>query len=219
MDEVLADRRAVVDRLMPAVLLTDYASSMQRARQTLGVVAGPARGHGWAWLRARAIDLVAEIAAAHGGPIPIEPPRPAPAGRLNGRFQPAVLTTSGPGRREFAGSSAGGPAPARRGPAPPEPALPELARPDLGPPQPDRIAESASSSAPISARLTARELEILAAIASGKTNPQIAKALFLSVKTVMHHSTNIYRKKLGVRGRAEAVALAYQAGLLGAPSP
>jgi len=61
--------------------------------------------------------------------------------------------------------------------------------------------------------LTARELEILAAIASGQTNAQIAKDLFLSAKTVMHHSTSIYRK-LGVRGRAEAVALAYTSGLL-----
>jgi len=61
--------------------------------------------------------------------------------------------------------------------------------------------------------LTGRELEILAAIASGKTNAQIAKDLYLSAKTVMHHSTSIYRK-LGVRGRAEAVALAFRDGLL-----
>ncbi|HXP53724.1 MAG TPA: LuxR C-terminal-related transcriptional regulator [Streptosporangiaceae bacterium] len=61
--------------------------------------------------------------------------------------------------------------------------------------------------------LTDREREVLAAIASGQTNPQIAAALHLSPKTVMHHSTNVYRK-LGVRGRAEAVALAYRTGLL-----
>jgi predicted ATPase/DNA-binding CsgD family transcriptional regulator len=61
--------------------------------------------------------------------------------------------------------------------------------------------------------LTERELEVLAAIASGQTNPQIAAVLYLSPKTVMHHSTNVYRK-LGVRGRAEAVALAYRTGLL-----
>jgi DNA-binding NarL/FixJ family response regulator len=54
---------------------------------------------------------------------------------------------------------------------------------------------------------------VLTAIASGQTNPQIATVLHLSPKTVMHHSTNVYRK-LGVRGRAEAVALAYQTGLL-----
>jgi predicted ATPase/DNA-binding CsgD family transcriptional regulator len=61
--------------------------------------------------------------------------------------------------------------------------------------------------------LTDREREVLAAIASGQTNPQIATVLHLSPKTVMHHSTNVYRK-LGVRGRAEAVALAYRTGLL-----
>ena len=65
-------------------------------------------------------------------------------------------------------------------------------------------------------QLTARELEILAAIASGRTNAQIAADLFLSAKTVMHHSTSIYRK-LGVGGRAEAVALAYRTGLLRSP--
>jgi len=65
--------------------------------------------------------------------------------------------------------------------------------------------------------LTARELQILGAIASGKTNAQIAADLFLSAKTVMHHSTSIYRK-LEVGGRAEAVALAYRTGLLHAPS-
>jgi DNA-binding NarL/FixJ family response regulator len=68
--------------------------------------------------------------------------------------------------------------------------------------------------------LTDREREVLAAIASGRTNPQIATVLHLSPKTVMHHSTNVYRK-LGVRGRAEAVALAYRTGLLqtGASDP
>jgi predicted ATPase/DNA-binding CsgD family transcriptional regulator len=61
--------------------------------------------------------------------------------------------------------------------------------------------------------LTGRELEVLRAIAAGRTNPQIAADLHLSPKTVMHHSTSVYRK-LGVRGRAEAVALAYRTGLL-----
>jgi predicted ATPase/DNA-binding CsgD family transcriptional regulator len=61
--------------------------------------------------------------------------------------------------------------------------------------------------------LTDREREVLAAIAGGRTNPQIASDLHLSPKTVMHHSANVYRK-LGVRGRAEAVALAYRTGLL-----
>jgi DNA-binding CsgD family transcriptional regulator len=61
--------------------------------------------------------------------------------------------------------------------------------------------------------LTERERQVLAAIAAGQSNPQIAAAFHLSPKTVMHHSASIYRK-LGVRGRAEAVALAYRTGLL-----
>ncbi|WP_447925119.1 LuxR C-terminal-related transcriptional regulator [Georgenia muralis] len=51
--------------------------------------------------------------------------------------------------------------------------------------------------------LTARERQVLGQIVAGLTNREIAERLQLSAKTVMHHSTAIYRK-LGVRGRAEA---------------
>lgn len=61
--------------------------------------------------------------------------------------------------------------------------------------------------------LTAREVEVLAAVAAGRTNREIADALTLSPKTVMHHTTHIFRK-LGVRGRAEAVAQGIRAGLV-----
>ncbi|MFN8418392.1 MAG: LuxR C-terminal-related transcriptional regulator [Anaerolineae bacterium] len=55
--------------------------------------------------------------------------------------------------------------------------------------------------------LTERELEILALIANGLTNPKIAARLYLSVKTVEYHVSQILGK-LGVRSRAEAAALA-----------
>jgi predicted ATPase/DNA-binding CsgD family transcriptional regulator len=84
----------------------------------------------------------------------------------------------------------------------------DLARPGEQPGPPARRRGPRSNP-----ELTEREREVLAAIASGQTNPEIATALCLSPKTVMHHSTNVYRK-LGVRGRAEAVALAYRTGLL-----
>jgi predicted ATPase/DNA-binding CsgD family transcriptional regulator len=67
---------------------------------------------------------------------------------------------------------------------------------------------------PANEGLSERELEVLAAIAAGRTNREIAVELFLSVKTVMHHSTSIYRK-LGVRGRAEAIAYAHRTGAAG----
>ena len=61
--------------------------------------------------------------------------------------------------------------------------------------------------------LTARELEILAQLVEGRTNQHIADELNLSPKTVMHHTTSVYRK-LAVRGRAEAVAHALRSGLV-----
>jgi predicted ATPase/DNA-binding CsgD family transcriptional regulator len=64
--------------------------------------------------------------------------------------------------------------------------------------------------------LTVREIEVLRLIAGGLTNREIAGELFVSPKTVMHHSVHIYRK-LGVRGRAEATAYAFRHGLLETP--
>lgn len=61
--------------------------------------------------------------------------------------------------------------------------------------------------------LTRRELDVLALLAEGLTNKEIAKKLGVAQKTVMHHSMAIYQK-LGVRGRAEAAAVAVRHGLV-----
>ena len=62
------------------------------------------------------------------------------------------------------------------------------------------------------AQLTSRELEVLALVADGLRNADIAERLFLSPKTVAHHVSAILRK-LGARSRGEAGALAGQLGL------
>lgn len=54
--------------------------------------------------------------------------------------------------------------------------------------------------------MTARELEVLRHMASGKTYRQIAQQLTLSPHTVRRHMEHIY-KKLGVQSKAQAVIL------------
>jgi LuxR family maltose regulon positive regulatory protein len=52
-----------------------------------------------------------------------------------------------------------------------------------------------------------RELEVLAFIAAGKTNVEIARELFVSTSTVKTHVNNLYRK-LGAHSRTQAIARA-----------
>ena len=62
-------------------------------------------------------------------------------------------------------------------------------------------------------RLSAREREILALTAEGRSSPEIARLLFLSTSTVKTHLQNIY-EKLEVSDRAAAVAQALREGVL-----
>jgi DNA-binding NarL/FixJ family response regulator len=61
--------------------------------------------------------------------------------------------------------------------------------------------------------LTSRETEVLALLAEGRTNRQLARELYISEKTVSVHVSNILAK-LGVRSRTEAAAVARRDGLL-----
>ena len=60
--------------------------------------------------------------------------------------------------------------------------------------------------------LTDREREVLKLVAAGRSNPEIAKALFISAKTASVHVSNILAK-LGVSGRVEAAAVAHRLGI------
>jgi DNA-binding CsgD family transcriptional regulator len=62
--------------------------------------------------------------------------------------------------------------------------------------------------------LTPREREVLALVADGRTNRQIAEALFISAKTASVHVSNILAK-LGVANRGEAAAVAHRLHLTG----
>ena len=58
-------------------------------------------------------------------------------------------------------------------------------------------------------RLTDREREVLLLVATGKSNSEIGKALFISAKTVSVHVSSILTK-LGVGGRVEAAAVVHR---------
>jgi DNA-binding NarL/FixJ family response regulator len=65
-----------------------------------------------------------------------------------------------------------------------------------------------------SEELSGRETDVLALVAKGRSNREIARALFVSEATVKTHLGHVY-VKLGVNDRASAVATAYDRGLLG----
>jgi DNA-binding CsgD family transcriptional regulator len=83
-------------------------------------------------------------------------------------------------------------------------ALGRRGRLDLGVVQPPPSPEAPS--------LTPRELEVLRLVAAGRSNGQIAEALFISRKTASVHVSNILAK-LGVHTRTEAAAAAHRLGL------
>ncbi|MFD3515175.1 response regulator [Streptomyces sp. NPDC058657] len=63
------------------------------------------------------------------------------------------------------------------------------------------------------AALSAREHEVLALVARGTSNREIARTLFISEATVKTHLTHLYAK-LGVNDRAAAVSTAHRRGIL-----
>ena len=72
-----------------------------------------------------------------------------------------------------------------------------------------RIAENMARVPSLPSVLTPRENEVLQAIAIGKSNKHIARALDLSVRTVETHRLNI-KRKLGIEGQADLIRFALE---------
>lgn len=70
-----------------------------------------------------------------------------------------------------------------------------------------------SNTSPLYEQLTDREMEVLLLLAKGKTNQDIADDLFIALKTVKTHVSNIL-SKLEVQDRTQAVVYAFQNGLV-----
>jgi DNA-binding NarL/FixJ family response regulator len=79
--------------------------------------------------------------------------------------------------------------------------------------QPGSLAAGGRSGAARKAGLSEKETEVLAELARGQSNQQIAQRLWLSEQTVKFHLRNIYRK-LSVTNRTEAVRFAFDRRLV-----
>jgi DNA-binding NarL/FixJ family response regulator len=75
------------------------------------------------------------------------------------------------------------------------------------------LQEPKQNRAPLPDGLTRREVEVLKLIAQGGSNKDIADKLFISIKTVESHRTNIFRK-LGIHDRIQAATYAIRKGLV-----
>jgi DNA-binding NarL/FixJ family response regulator len=84
----------------------------------------------------------------------------------------------------------------------------------LSPAVASRLVSAVRAPASTQDSLSAREREVLALVAKGTSNREIARVLFISEATVKTHLTHLYAK-LGVKDRAAAVAVAYDRGILG----
>ena len=78
--------------------------------------------------------------------------------------------------------------------------------------------ESIRSNTEITPGLTERELEVIKALAQGKSNKEIARALDISEKTVRNHASNIYNK-LHIFDRTQAVIYAIRQGIVDLDDP
>jgi DNA-binding CsgD family transcriptional regulator/tetratricopeptide (TPR) repeat protein len=100
---------------------------------------------------------------------------------------------------------------AELGAAPDVAAVDEMAKPARRDATPSR---GAGRPAPGAHGLSDREIEVLVLVASGMTNKDIARKLFVSKKTIDRHVSNVFAK-LAVPTRAAATAWAHRNGLAG----
>ncbi len=208
-------------RLLPALVeIMLAAGRLDRARRGADELAAVADRGDSAYLRAAAAQAAGNVALAEGDPhtalthlraawrawcrleIPYEAARAqvgiASACRAVGDRETSRLERAG-ARRTFAQLGAAG-------------ALSDLS--DLeDEDDPEGQVDDADAADTAGTGLSPRELQVLRRVAGGMTNRAIADDLFISIKTVERHLSNVF-VKLGVPNRAAATAIAYESELL-----
>lgn len=86
-------------------------------------------------------------------------------------------------------------------------------QPTLAPEATQVLINAATRPPEVGCDLTPREREVLALMAEGLSNPEIAEQLVIGLSTVKFHVSSIF-SKLGVTSRAEVIALAWQHDLV-----
>ncbi|GAA1981774.1 response regulator transcription factor [Kitasatospora viridis] len=132
--------------------------------------------------------------------------------RLLERFAAPGPSTGEPTPSDPGASDAPNASSASRAPNAPSPA-PSVTGPADVPPTAFSRTGPPSNAAELPDGLTVREAEVLALIADGLSNAEIAAALFVSPATVKTHINNLFAKT-AVRDRAQAVSYAFRHGLL-----
>jgi LuxR family maltose regulon positive regulatory protein len=79
--------------------------------------------------------------------------------------------------------------------------------------QPSVLAPTSAGGPSVAEPLTERERDVLRLLAAGRSNPEIARTLYVEVNTVKTHAKSLYGK-LGVHSRVQAVKRAQELGLL-----
>jgi DNA-binding CsgD family transcriptional regulator len=205
----VAEARAVADPFVArADFLTERAATMGIAPRTRGELASIAAER-------RRLEGVHDVGAWRAAVQAWrEVGEPYPEARARARLAEALLATQAPKPEiedELRAAAAIADA-LRAAPLRDEVTrIARWARVDLGSAAPD-LAADATDGQPAPFALTRREREVLALVADGRTNRQIAETLFISTKTASVHVSNIL-SKLGVTNRSEAAAVAHRLGI------
>jgi DNA-binding NarL/FixJ family response regulator len=82
----------------------------------------------------------------------------------------------------------------------------------------ESLAQSNRTKSPKDYGLTRREVDIIAKIASGRSNKEVGEEFAISERTVKHHLTNIFGK-VGVSSRLQLALFAVNQHLMSSPTP